>query len=311
MNIFCGVDVSKPWLDAEVHPLSIRGQFANDAVGAAALADFCREHGVELVVMEATGGLERAPFLLLWQEGIACALVNPRQVRDFAKAMGSLEKTDRIDAGMIGRFAAVRGLKPTPPPSPPQQRLKAFVARLRQVTGDLTVQKQRRSAARDEETIASIAEVIALLNRQAKKLEGEIGSMIDDDPLWAKLDQALRQMKGVANRTVARLMADLPEIGVFSNKAIAKLVGLAPIADDSGKRNGKRHIQGGRESVRSILFLVAHVAKKFDKSLAEFHERLTRAGKPKMVVRTALAHKLLVRLNAKARDARKNFALAT
>ena len=135
--------------------------------------------------------------------------------------------------------------------------------------------------------------------------------MIDDDPLWTKLAETWRSVKGVAGRTVARLMAELPEIGTYSNKAIAKLVGVAPIANDSGKRRGKRPIRGGRASVRSILFLVAAIAARYDKSLGEFRDRLVAAGKEKMVIRIALARKLLVRLNAKARDARAQYANAT
>ena len=311
-KIICGVDVSKSRLDAAVSSTSVFASFANDADGIAALAGFCRTHGVELAVMEATGGFERKAFLLLWQKGVASALVNPRNVRCFAEAMGAMEKTDPIDAAMIARFAIAKDIKPMEPPTAAQQRLKALVARLlRQVTGDLTVQKQRRSAVADEETLASLDEVIALLKRQSKTLEGEIASMIDDDPLWARLAEAFREIKGVAGRTVARLMADLPEIGVFDNKAVSKLVGLAPLADDSGRRSGQRHIRGGRASVRSILFLVADIARRFDDKLADLYRRLTEAGKKKMVVRVALAHKLLVRLNAKARDARAELANAT
>jgi transposase len=267
---------------------------------------------VELVVMEATGGYERRAFLLLWEAGMPCGLTNPRSVRRYAEAMGLLEKTDRLDAGVIARFADAKNLQPTPAPTPAQQRLKALVARLRQVTDDLTVQKQRRASLLDNaEMLASIGEVITLLKRQSRTLEGEIASMIDDDPLWAKLAKAWRSVKGVAGRTVARLMADVPEIGTYSNKAIAKLAGLAPLADDSGKRQGKRSVRGGRAAVRSILFLVAAIAAKYDKTLAAFRDRLLTAGKPKMVVRIALAHKLLVRLNAKARDARAQYANAT
>jgi transposase len=262
--------------------------------------------------MEASGGCERQAFLLLWEASIACALTNPRSVRRYAEAMGILEKTDRIDAGVIARFGIAKDIKPTPLPNPQQRRLKALVARLRQVTDDLTIQKQRRSAASIEaEMLASLDEVIALLKRQSRTLEGEIASMIDDDPLWAQIANALRAVKGVAGRTIARVMADLPEIGIYSNKAITKLSGLAPLADDSGTRSGKRHVRGGRESVRSILFLVAEIARRFDPSLAQFHRKLSEAGKPKMVVRVALARKLLVRLNAKARDARSAYAHAT
>jgi transposase len=312
INIICGVDISKARLDACIEPGSIRGSFKNDAAGVEALAVFCEQHHVGLVAMEATGGYERRAFLLLSERGLPCAVTNARQVRLFAESMSVLEKTDRIDAYIIARFARAKDLRPTPLPNAAQLRLKALVARLRQVTDDLSVQKQRRSSLLDNpEMLASINEVIALLKRQSRTLEGEIASMIDDDPLWAHLSDTFRSMKGVADRTVAWLMADLPEIGTYSNKSIAKLVGLAPIANDSGKRRGKRPVRGGRSGVRSILFLVAEIASRYDKSLAEFRARLVAAGKEKMVIRIALARKLLVRLNAKARDARAAYANAT
>jgi transposase len=186
------VDVSKRRLDGHVAPSGAFGSFSNDAVGIAALADFCRRHGVQLVAMEATGGYERLPLLLLWQAGIACGLTNARSVRRYAEAMGILEKTDRLDASVIARFAIAKELKPTSPPTPLQQRLNALVARLRQVTDDLTVNKQRRSSAISPEMVVSLEEVIGLLKRQARALEGEIASMIDDDPLWSHLDAVLR-----------------------------------------------------------------------------------------------------------------------
>jgi transposase len=307
-KIICGVDVSKDWLDAHVEPGGAAGRFGNDPAGIAALAVFCRAGGVELVVMEASGRYERLPFLLLWEQDQPCAIVNARNVRYFAEAMGFLEKTDSIDAAMIARFAAAKRVQPTPLPSPAQMRLRALVARLSQVTGDLTVNKQRSSAAADAETIASLDEVLAL---EQRRLAGEIASLIDDDPLWACLDRALRSIKGVAGRTVARLMAELPEIGLLSNKAVAKLTGLAPIAKDSGKRTGKRPVRGGRAGPRSILFLVAQIAARYDPHLTAFAQRLQAAGKPRMLIRIALARKLLVILNAKARDARAQFQNAT
>ncbi|MDX8450921.1 IS110 family transposase [Mesorhizobium captivum] len=310
-KIICGVDVSKGWLDAHVEPSGAAGRFRNDAAGVADLAAWCQGHGVELVVMEASGGYERLAFLLLWEMGQPCGMANARSVRYFAEAMGFLEKTDRIDAAMIACYGLVKQLKPMPPPCAAQQRLKALVARLSQVGGDLTIQKQRKSAAADTETIASLDEVIALLVRQSRRLEGEIASLIDDDPLWACLDRAFRSLKGVASRTVARLMAQLPEIGIVSNRAIAKLAGLAPIANDSGKRSGRRPVRGGRAGPRGVLFLVASIVAKYDPHLAAFQQRLQAAGKEKMVIRIALARKLLVILNAKARDARSEFANAT
>ena len=312
IKIICGVDISKARLDACIEPGSIRGSFKNDAAGIESLAAFCTQHQVGLVAMEATGGYERRAFLLLSELGLPCAVTNARQVRLFAESMGVIEKTDRIDAHIIAHFARAKDLRPTPLPSAAQLRLKALVARLRQVTDDLGVQKQRRSSLLDNpEMLASINEVIALLKRQSRTLEGEIASMIDDDPLWAHLSNTFRSIKGVADRTVAWLVADLPEIGTYSNKSIAKLVGVAPIANDSGKRRGKRPVRGGRASVRSILYLVARMAARFDKSLGDFRDRLVAAGKEKMVIRIALARKLLVRLNAKARDARAEYANAT
>ena len=310
-RIICGVDISKHHLDAGIWPGGASERFGNTFEGLAALAAFCAEHEVELVAMEATGGLERMAFGLLWEHGVACAIANPRNVRHYAEAMGFLEKTDRIDAIVIARFALSRDLKPNLPASKKQSRLKALVCRLRQVADDLGINKQRLGHSEDAELKASIGEVICLLKRQARQLEGEIASLIDDDPLWGALDRAFRTVKGVAGRTVARLMAELPEIGTYDNKAIAKLVGLAPMANDSGKMAGRRSIRGGRSGVRAILVLVAAVVKRHDPGFAEFDRRLTAAGKPRMVIRVAIARKLLVHLNARARDARTELANAT
>ncbi|MBW8911409.1 MAG: IS110 family transposase [Sphingomonas sp.] len=307
MQIICGVDVSKAWLDAWIAPSHFQ-RHANTSEGVDALLAFCRQHGAGLVVMEASGGVEQAAFLALWKQGQPCAIANPRAVRSFADAMGNLEKTDRIDAEMIAGYASARKLVPTPPPSDDQRRLTALTARLRQVSADLSIQKQRLHSTSEPTALASLKEVIAFFNRQAKALAAEIAALVTVDPLWAALDKTIRSVKGLSDRTVAVLLADLPEIGTISNKAIAKLVGLAPLANDSGQRNGRRSVRGGRASVRSILFLVADVARKYDDDLAAFRERLLAQGKEKMVVRIALAHKLLVRLNAKARDTRAALA---
>nr|WP_155006393.1 IS110 family transposase [Sphingomonas hengshuiensis] len=308
MRNLCGVDVSKAWLDS--WSAGRYQRFANTAEGVAQLLAFCREHSVELVVMEASGGVEQAAFLALWKQGQPCAIANPRAVRSFADAMGNLEKTDRIDAEMIAGYADARQLVATPPPSEDQRRLTALTARLRQVTADLSVQKQRLHSTSEPTALASLKEAIAFFNRQTKALAAQIAALITADPLWAELDKTIRSIKGLADRTVAVLLADLPELGTLSNKAIAKLAGLAPLANDSGQRNGRRRVRGGRPSVRSILYLVADVARKYDDDLASFRDRLLAQGKAKMVVRIALARKLLVRLNAKARDARAQIAHA-
>jgi len=306
MRIICGVDVSKAWLDSWA--VGRYQRFANTAEGVGQLLAFCCDLDVELVVMEASGGVEQAAFRALWKQGQPCAIANPRAVRSFAEAMGNLEKTDRIDAEMIAGYAAARKLVATPPPSEDQRRLTALTARLRQVSADLSIQKQRLHSTGEPVALASLKETIAFFNRQAKALAAEIAALVTIDPLWAELDKTIRSVKGLADRTVAVLLADLPELGTVSNKAIAKLAGLAPIANDSGQRNGRRSVRGGRASVRSILFLVADVARKYDKDLENFRDRLLAQGKAKMIVRVALARKLLVRLNAKARDARAALA---
>ena len=307
-KIICGVDVASQSLDARIGPEGPVGHFPSTPEGIEALAAFCAAHGVELVAMEATGGYEKQPFALLWGRGVAVAIVNPRAVRRFAEGMGFLEKTDRIDAGIIAWFAAVKRLAPQQPASQTQQRLAALVTRLRQLTELRVVQLNQRRLVRDAAVLGCIADMLALIACQMRSLESEIARLIADDPLWRELDKTFRTIKGVAGRTVARLMAEMPEIGTLSNKAAAKLAGLAPIARDSGKSNGKRPIRGGRSGIRSILFVVADLVRRYDSDFAAFHKRLAAAGKAKKVIRIALAHKLLIRLNAKARDLRSQIA---
>jgi transposase len=301
------VDVSSTSLDARIgHADGPWQRFARSGDGIAALAAFCRAHAVDLVVMEATGGYERLPFGLLWAHGIAAAIVNPRAVRRFAEAMGLLEKTDRIDAGVIAWYAAVTRTAARPPASATQQQLAALVTRLRQLTEARVVQLNQRRLVTEPDVLASCDHLLATLAGQIRRFESRIAELIDADPLWAALAAAFRSIKGVAGRTVARLMAELPEIGTLSGKAVSKLAGLAPIAHDSGKRP----VRAGRDGVRSILYVVADLVRRYDPDFRDFHRRLKAAGKPLKVVRVALAHKLLVRLNAKARDVRNERALA-
>lgn len=310
-NIICGVDVSSTHLDARIGRDGPHGRFSTTAEGIEALAAFCRANRAGLVAMEATGGYEKRPFALLFAQGLACAVVNPRAVRRFAEAMGFLEKTDRIDAGVIAWFAEVRRVAPQQPARETQERLAALVTRLRQLIGLRVVQQNQRRLVAEPDVLASIDQMTALATRQIRSLEARIAALIGDDPLWSALDQAFRQIKGVADRTVARLMAEMPEIGTLNGKAVAKLAGLAPIARDSGKVTGRRPVRGGRSGVRSILFVVAEIVRRHEPDFAAFHAKLSRAGKPKKAVRVALARKLLVRLNAKARDARNQLASAT
>jgi transposase len=294
-------------LQARIGSDGPEGCFPNTTAGITALADFCRQHHVQLVAMEATGGYEKQPLLQLWAHGLPVALLNPRSVRRFAEAVGLLEKTDRIDAGVIAWFAQVKRCAPGTPPSAQQAHLQALVTRLRQLTELQTAQRNQRLLITDLQVQDSFTAILALLASQIRALETAIAELIAADPLWQQLDQAFRSLKGVADRTVARLMAEMPEIGTLSNKAISKLAGLAPLARDSGNHQGKRPVRGGRSNVRAILFVVGELVSRYHPDFAAFDRRLQAAGKPKKVIRIALAHKLLVRLNAKARQVRNQF----
>ena len=300
-----GVDVSSQSLDVRVGRDGVSAHFDNDAEGIAHLAEFCQLHQVHLVVMEATGGYEQLAFGLLWAHGIEVAIVNARSVRKFAQSMNILEKTDQIDTGVIAWYAETKKVVAMRPASVEQQRLKALVTRLRQLTEMRAVQRNQRLLVIEAGVLDYFHQLLVFLNQQISTLEKAIAGLIGSDPIWQKLDQSFRSIKGVADRTVARLMAELPEIGTLSNKKISKLAGLAPLADDSGKSKGKRRIYGGRHGVRDILYVVATCVSRHNADFSAFQARLTQAGKPKKVIRIALAHKLLVRLNAKAREVRQ------
>jgi transposase len=306
----CGVDVSSETLDVRVGSNGAEAGFPATPEGVADLARFCREHRVSLVVMEATGGYEKLTHALLWDHGIPAAIVNPRSVRRFAEAMGFLEKTDRIDAGVIAWYAEVKRIVAQEPPSAAQERLRSLVIRLRQLTELRTMQSNQRRLVGDPDVNRLFSDMMALIARQSRELEAKIAALIGSDPVWQKLDACFRSVKGVADRTVARIMAEMPEIGTLSNKAVAKLAGLAPLAKDSGKFQGKRVTRGGRTNLRNILFVIVENVRRHNPDFTAFHKRLTEAGKAKKVIRIALARKLLVQLNAKARDARKELAIA-
>ena len=201
-------------------------------------------------------------------------------------------------------------MTPTQPASPDQQRLTALVTHLRQLTEQKVCLQNQARLVDDEDVLASSGLVLAAVRAQVKAVSAKVAALIEADPLWARLDAAFRTIKGVADRTVARLMAELPELGTLSHKAIAKLVGVAPLANQSGNHDGPRRTRGGREGPRSILFISAGIAARHEPDFKAFDERLTQQGKPRMVVRIALAHKLLTRLNAKAREVRAEMAEA-
>ena len=304
----CGVDVASESLEARVGQQGPAGSFPNNPEGIVALGAFCQAHQVDLVAMEATGGYEQQAFALLSQQGLPVSILNPRAVRQFAQAMGLLEKTDRIDAGAIAWYAEVKKPRPVCVAPGNQQHLRALVTRLRQLTELRVSQLNQQRLVVDRTVQAAFKKLLAVLDRQSRVLEQRITALLDEDPLWRELNQAFRTIKGVADRTVARLMAEMPEIGTLSNKTISKLAGVAPLANDSGQYQGKRKVRGGRPTVRQILFIVASVVGRHEPDFIAFQQRLRAAGIPPKVVRIALAHKLLVRLNAKAREVRQRLA---
>jgi transposase len=306
--MICGVDISSSCLEARIGLQGASASFPNHSEGIAALAGFCHAEQVELVAMEATGGYEQQAFAGLSEQGLPVAILNPRAVRQFAQSMGRLEKTDAIDAGMIAWYAEVKQSPPLCLAPASQQHLRALVTRLRQLTEIRTAQLNQQRLVTDPAVQASFQQLLAVVASQIRTLEQSIAELIDADPLWHELNQAFRTIKGVADRTVARLMAEMPEIGSLSNKTVSKLAGVAPLARDSGKYQGKRAIRGGRASVREILFILASVVGRYEPDFIAFQQRLSAAGKPRKVIRIALAHKLLVRLNAKAREVRQHMA---
>ena len=303
-QIICGVDVASKSLEARIGQHGAASSFPNHAEGVAALGAFCRAHQVELLAMEATGGYEQQAFALLSEQGLPVAILNPRAVRQFAESMGSLEKTDRIDAGMIAWYAETRNAQALCLAPQTQLELRARVTRLRQLTEIRTAQLNQQRLVTNSAVQKGFREMLAFLAQQIEQLQQAIAALIDADPLWRALNLAFRNVKGVADRTVARIMAEMPEIGTLSNKTISKLAGLAPLANDSGSRQGKRRVRGGRAAIRDILFLVGSVVARHEPDFIAFQQRLRAAGKPPKVVRIAVAHKLLVRLNAKAREVR-------
>jgi transposase len=288
-----------------IGPDGAAATFANNQQGIAALAAFCHTHKVELVAMEASGGYEQHALAQLSEHDLRVAIVNPRAVRQFAQSMGLLEKTDAIDAGVIAWYAETKKSQPVCLAPSTQRELRARVTRLRQLTEVRTAQLNQQRLVTNGAVQDGFRKMLAFLAEQIAELEQAIAALIGADPLWRELNQAFRTIKGVADRTVARIMAEMPEIGTLSNKTISKLAGVAPLANDSGKHQGKRLIRGGRAAVRELLFIVASVVGRHEPDFVAFQQRLRAAGKPPKVVRIALAHKLLVRLNAKARQVRQ------
>lgn len=301
--MFVGVDVSKAVLDVAVRPSGERLQVGNDDAGIAALVKRLVQLKPELVVLEATGGYEDACAVALAAAKIPVAVVNPRQVRDFAKALGKLAKTDHVDAEVQAHFAEAVRPKVTLLADAPARELLSLVDRRAQLVDMRTAEMNRREHATPA-MLAQLREHIVWLSERIKKLDGDIKKRIRLDPKLRATDDVLQSHEGVGKGTSARLLTGLPELGAVGPKRIAALVGLAPWNDDSGKHEGKRRCWGGRADVRTALYMATLSAVQHNAKLKAFYGRLLEKGKPKKVALVACMHKLLITLNAMVRDSR-------
>lgn len=298
-----GIDVSKQYLDVCCADDELR--VTNDASGWGELIAKLKVAEVDLVVLEASGGFERGLVHALQHAGLAVARVNARQARDFAKSMGALAKTDRIDARCLRDFADVlarhaqRDKYILVPADPQREVLAALMLRRSQLI-DMRVAETQRLGQANERAARSIRAVIKTLERQIQDIERDVDKHLDRH--FKDQRELLASACGVGAATTLALVAALPELGKLGRRAISKLVGLAPLADDSGQRKGQRHIWGGRAQVRTALYMATLSAMKYNPAIAPMYERLTKAGKPKKVAMVACMRKLLVILNAMVRD---------
>jgi transposase len=296
-EVFVGVDVAKRRLDVHLLPHGIAAGFDHDEPGLAVLVAWLAERRPTLVVLEATGGLQLRAAAELAAAGLAVAVVNPRQVRDFARATGQLAKTDRLDALAIARFAAAVRPEPRPLPDPERQALVDLVARRRQLVAMRTSEKLRRPGLMPTLRPGLDAH-LRWLDAAIAELDAGIDGQVRKSALWRAEAALLTSVPGVGKGTAATLLALLPELGRLPAKRLAALVGLAPMSRDSGALRGRRRIQGGRTTVRTALYMATVAAVRCNPALRTFHARLRAAGKPAKVALTACMHKLLRVLNA-------------
>jgi transposase len=297
-EVIVGIDVSKERLDVHVLPKGEPFTLGRDEAGLKALVKRLAKLSPRVVAMEATGGLEAPVVIVLHGAGLPVRVVNPRQVRDMARGLGLLAKTDAIDAAVIARFAEVAKLAGAAVPDAEARHLAALVARRRQLVGMATAEENRLQQAADKNIRRSIKRLLRSIEAELSDVDRGIGGAIKGSPLWCEVAQLLDEHPGVGPVTARTLVADLPELGRVSGKQIASLAGLAPHARDSGAMRGKRTIWGGRASVRSALYMAVLSAVRCDAVLKDFHQRLIARGKPPKLALTACMRKLLVHLNA-------------
>jgi transposase len=300
-QIFVGIDVSKARLDVATRPEATAFSQPHNAEGIAAVVTRLKALNPALIVLEATGGLEVAIAVAVASAGLSVAVVNPRQVRDFAKATGRLAKTDRIDALVLAHFAEAIRPAVRPLPDEDARRLDALVTRRRQLIEMRTAEQNRLGSTTAAVVRRDLEAHIAYLTRQVEGLDKELEQAIEASPCWKAKDDLLRGVPGIGKVVSRTILATLPELGTLSNKRISALVGLAPVARDSGTLKGRRCIAGGRGVVRSLLYMAALTAKRHNPVLRIFYERLIAAGKATKVALTAVMRKLLTILNAMIR----------
>ena len=296
-EVFVGIDVSKEWFDVTVRPGHESWRGSQDEAGVAALTDRLLQLRPRLVIMEASGGYERLITAVLGAAGLPVAVVNPRQVRDFARSMGRLAKTDRIDAEVIAHFGQAADVEPRPLASEDALELEALVTRRRQIVRMRAAEQVRRQQTLPVVQVC-IDRVLALLKQELKEIDNDLSKRLRETPIWREREELLRSVPGVGPTLTFTLVAEMPEMGTLTRRQIAALVGVAPLARDSGKQRGARTCWGGRANVRAALYMPTLAAVRCNPVLRAFHDRLVEAGKPKKVVLTACMRKLLTILNA-------------
>jgi len=297
---FVGIDVAKADLVVAVRPTGERWIVANDDAGVTQLVRRLRRLAPVLVVLEATGGDERAAVAALAAVRMAVVVANPRQVRDFARATGQLAKTDAIDADTLALFAERIRPEPRPVPDDAARTLDGLLTRRRQVLDMLGAERNRLTHALPA-IRRDITQHIRWLERRLDDVDQDLDRTIRSSPVWRAQENLLRSTPGVGPVVSRTLIGDLPELGALTRKQIAALVGVAPLARDSGTLTGRRLVWGGRAPVRAALYMAALVASRHNPAIQTFYQRLLRAGKPKKLALTACARKLLTILNAMMR----------